>query len=217
MEKQGTCYIFGAGSYYGLCSRPVDGDFVIAADGGMRICRQAGINPDLVVGDFDSLGSEPSGVDVVRFPVEKDDTDTMLAIKLGLERGYRRFHIYGGTGGRLDHTLANLQSLIYADEHGARAFLFDDGFVYTAITDGEISISGPEDGIFSVFCLSGSAQGVTIAGGKYPLSDYELTSAFPLGVSNHFLDGEVKISVRRGALVIGWQNGCENGKSCVYS
>lgn len=207
MEKQGICYIFGAGDRGGLCARPGGGDYVIAADGGLRICQAEGISPDLVAGDFDSLGREPENMQTLRVPVEKDDTDMMLAIKLGLERGYRVFHIYGGAGGRLDHTIANLQSLIYVAEHGGRAYLFDRDFVYTALKDGEITLSGPEDGIFSVFCFSGRAEGIYESGCKYPLRDAVLESGFPLGVSNHFLKGPARISVRRGMLVIGWQNG----------
>ena len=75
------------------------------------------------VGDFDSLGQVPEGENIVRHPVMKDDTDMMLAVKLGLERGYTRFHIYGGMGGRTDHTIANIQTLAYIAGRGASAFL----------------------------------------------------------------------------------------------
>ena len=85
----GKCYIFGAGSFYGLRSRPEAGDLVIAADGGYAYCRASGVVPDLVIGDFDSLGEVPAGENVVRLPVEKDDTDTLAAIRLGLDRGFR--------------------------------------------------------------------------------------------------------------------------------
>ena len=95
-----ACYIFGAGSYYGLRSKPDVSDYVIAADGGWRWCRSAGLTPDLLLGDFDSLGEVPAFDHILRVPVEKDDTDMMLAIKKGLERGCREFHLYGGTGGR---------------------------------------------------------------------------------------------------------------------
>ena len=99
------CFIFAAGTYYGLRERPQTGDLVLAADAGYLACRQAGITPDLLLGDFDSM-DQPADFDhVCRVPVEKDDTDTMLAVKTGLEQGCGEFYIYGGTGGRrLDHT-----------------------------------------------------------------------------------------------------------------
>ena len=104
-----ACYIFGAGGFYGLPQRPAAGDTVIAADGGWRICRRENITPDLLLGDFDSLHTMPDFARIRRVPVEKDDTDMMLAIKEGLGRGETEFHLYGGMGGRTDHTIANLR------------------------------------------------------------------------------------------------------------
>ena len=99
-----ACFIFGAGPFFGLPVSPAPGDVVFAADGGYRHCQAAGLQPDLLLGDFDSLNDLPKGIPIHTFPVEKDDTDTMLAIKYGLKEGYRTFHLYGGTGGRPDHT-----------------------------------------------------------------------------------------------------------------
>ena len=95
-----ACFIFGAGPFFGLPVSPAPGDVVFAADGGYRHCQAAGLQPDLLLGDFDSLNDLPKGIPIHTFPVEKDDTDTMLAIKYGLKEGYRTFHLYGGTGGR---------------------------------------------------------------------------------------------------------------------
>ena len=113
------CYIVGACQPGELCLAPGRPAFVIAADQGLRYLEEAGITPDLIVGDFDSLGIVPQGANVVRHPVEKDDTDMMLAVKTGLARGYRTFVLYGGLGGRLDHTYANFQTLTYLARHGA--------------------------------------------------------------------------------------------------
>ena len=105
------CYIIGAGDFFGLRETPDDSDYVIAADAGYANCKEKHIIPDLVLGDFDSLGSAPKHPNVIELPVEKDDTDTMYAIKLGLEKGYRRFYLYGALGGkRPDHTIANLRA-----------------------------------------------------------------------------------------------------------
>lgn len=209
MEKKGTCWIFGAGECGAAAERPGTDDFVIAADGGLMACRELGIEPDLAAGDFDSLGFEPEGLPVVRVPVAKDETDMLLCVRLALERGYRKLYLYGGTGGRLDHTLANLQTLIWAARRGASAYLLDGDFVYTALIDGELELSGPEGGIFSVFCFGADAEGVYERGSLYTLDNARLDCGFPLGVSNHFLDGPARISVRRGELIVGWQHGGE--------
>ena len=119
-----ACYIFGAGDFDGLEERPGAEDYVIAADGGYTACRRAGVEPQLLLGDFDSLAEVPALPHVERVPVEKDDTDMMLAIKRGLERGETLFHLYGGMGGqRTDHTVANLQALLYLADHGAEGWL----------------------------------------------------------------------------------------------
>lgn len=207
MDKKGTCWIFGAGECGEVYGRPGAEDFVIAADGGLLVCRQLGIEPGLAAGDFDSLGSEPRDLPVVRVPVAKDETDMLLCVRLAIERGFRKLYLYGGTGGRLDHTIANLQTLFYAERRGAAAYLFDDGFVYTALTDGELTVRGPEGGIFSVFCHGAPAEGVSERGSLYSLDNARLDASFPLGVSNHFLDGPAVISVRRGSLLVGWQHG----------
>ena len=138
--------------------------------------------------------------------MEKDDTDTFLAAKYGMEQGCRAFHIYGGTGGRLDHTLANLQLLVWLSQREARGYLYDETFTYTAITNGAITIpQGPEWGLLSVFCMGPDAKGVFERGVQYPLTDAVLTAGFPLGVSNHIIEAEARISVREGSLVIGWE------------
>ena len=169
-------FIFAAGTFYGLRERPAPGDFVIAADAGYRVCRQAGIVPDLLLGDFDSMDQPEDFANIHRSPVEKDDTDTMLAVKTALEQGCDTVYIYGGTGGkRLDHTLANLQTLLFIR------------------------------GLFSAFCLGDRAEGIDEVGFQYPLKDAVLTPEFPLGVSNHILEPAATITVRKGALAVGWQ------------
>ena len=201
-----TCFIFGAGQDVELVRRPEPGDYVIAADGGYLACKRRGIVPDLLLGDFDSMEEPADFPKVLRLPVEKDDTDTFLAAKYALERGCRAFHIYGGTGGRLDHTLANLQLLLWLSRRGARGYLYDADFTYTAITNGAITIPrGPEWGLLSVFCLGEAAKGVFESGVQYPLADAVLTAEFPLGVSNHIIAPQARVSVRQGSLVIGWE------------
>lgn len=199
-----ACYIFGAGSFYGLDHRPAPEDYVIAADGGWLACCKAGVLPDLLLGDFDSLESLPDFPHIVRMPVEKDDTDTMLAVKAGLDRDETEFHIYGGMGGRrTDHTMANFQALLYLARRGARGWLYGQEERYTAIHNGTLHLPARKSGIVSVFCLGADARGVEISGAKYPLHEAALSAEFPLGVSNHFVGEPVTISIQDGSLLIG--------------
>lgn len=200
-----VCYIVGACPPGELRFAPGRPALVIAADQGLRHLEAAGIAPDLTVGDFDSLGTVPAGPNVIRHPVEKDDTDMMLAVKTGLSRGCRLFVLYGGVGGRLDHTYANLQTLAYLSEHGARGYLLGDGFVATAWKDGALDFPAGLAGPVSVFCPGEKAEGVTIEGLYYPLRDGILTSGFPLGVSNQFTGVSARVSVRKGTLLAMWR------------
>lgn len=194
------CYIIGAGDFYGIKEQPDDSDYIIAADAGYKYCRECNLIPDLVLGDFDSLGEMPEHPNIVQLPVEKDDTDTMFAVKTGLEKGYRSFYIYGALGGeRADHSIANLQSLLYMAGHGARGWLYGKNDVWTVIKNSSLRLSG--SGRVSVFCLDGKAEGVSISGLKYEVSDAVISSDFPLGVSNS-LEGSGEIRVENGTLII---------------
>ena len=206
MLQSGTCYIVGAGAFYDRDFVPEEGDFVIAADGGYGTLSVRQTAMDLVVGDFDSMGFRPDHPKVVDLPVEKDDTDMMAAIRLGWDRGYRTYRLYGGTGGRVDHTLANLQSLLYLRRRGARGWMYDRDFLWTVIENESLTVERTvEWGLLSVFCLGANASGVDEEGVQYPLKDALLTADFPLGVSNHILEPAARITVRQGALAVGWQ------------
>lgn len=244
-----TCYIVGAGDFTPRGFAPVPGDLVLAADGGYRALYSLGYMPDLLLGDFDSLGDLPLPPDlpVLRFPARKDDTDTGLALRHGLDRGYRDFALYGCAGGRVDHLLANLQSMARVSRLGAAIRLAAPQYDAWALTGPAPHASAPAPNaptpvpggpapdapapapggpapdapdalapaavlalpprpggtLVSVFCHGDRAEGVTLAGLAYPLSDAALTGDFPLGVSNRRLDGQrATVAVRRGTLLI---------------
>lgn len=198
-----TCYILGAGERFDPPQMPDTGDFIIAADGGYAYAMALGLTPSLVVGDFDSLPEPPSsGVDTIVLPQEKDDTDMVAALWEGWQRGFRRFAIYGGTGGRLDHTLANIQCLADIACRGGRGFLFDQDTVITAIHDSGIAFPANAAGTVSVFSFTETATGVFETGLKYPLTDATLRNTYPIGVSNAFTGIPASISVGSGTLVI---------------
>ena len=195
------CYIIGAGEFHGTIS-PKENDLVIAADGGYDTLRRIGARADILLGDLDSLKGEISDISVLRFPKEKDETDMHLAYLEGARRGYRVFHIYGGTGGREDHTFANYSLLLQAKLDGNDMRLFGCGSEIFVICDEENKISGAPGETISVFAFGGAAEGVSIKGLKYEIENTDLYPSFPIGVSNEFISSECSVSVRRGALLI---------------
>lgn len=198
------CILFCAAEFDALAQPIGEDDFLIAADGGLRHVQALGLTPDAVIGDFDSLGYVPE--QAVVYPVEKDDTDAMLAVKLGLERGFRRFVIYGGMDGkRLDHTVANFQTLAYLARHGAFGILVGRDYLACVFKDGTLRFPEGCEGDFSLFCLGGDARGVSIRGLYYQAEDITLTSDFPLGVSNHFTGREAAVTVKDGSLLALWE------------
>ena len=202
------CVIFCAAECDGL-ARPIGQDaFVIAADGGLRHTQSLNITPNAVLGDFDSLGFCPEGANV--FPVEKDDTDAMLAVRLGLRRGCDEFLLYGSLDGpRLDHTVANFQTLQYLADHGAVGYLIGNTTMVTVVKNGKITFPSGCSGTVSVFCMGQDAEGVTETGLFYGIEDGVFTSGFPLGVSNHFTGKKAEISVKNGSLLVLWEK--QNG------
>ena len=187
-------------------------DFIICADAGYFHARSAGILPQLVIGDFDSGSFEAierdladpafSGCRSIRVAAEKDDTDTMICLKYGIDEGYEEFFILGGLGGRLDHTLANLQTMCYAVEHGKSIWFLDGNNRATLRDPGRISVDRLNGYKISLFSFGESCGGVSITGVKYPLSNYHLKNNFPLGVSNEFLEKNAEVSHTAGKLLV---------------
>lgn len=194
------CFIIGAGSHFGKID-PSPEDMVIAADGGYEIIQSLGIRCDLLVGDMDSISSRSENVEKLVFPTEKDETDTYLAYIEGTKRGYTNFVIYGGVGGRDDHTFANFSLLLTAIDDGNRVKIVGEQFDIFAINNEEISLDMPCGSTISVFAFGGDAKGVSISGCKYSLTDAHLSQKFPLGVSNTAV-GAVSIKVTNGTLLI---------------
>ena len=199
----GKCIIFCAVDFRALLEPIGPEDHVIAADGGLKHTEKLGISPDEILGDFDSLGYIPADSRV--FPVEKDDTDAMLAVRRGLQLGYREFILYGSLDGpRLDHTIANFQTLQFLSDRDAAGYLAGNEYLVTVVKNGTLRFPAGCEGTVSVFCLGADAAGVTLRGLHYPLEEGVLTAGFPLGVSNHFTGSEASISVARGSLLVLW-------------
>lgn len=203
MEKK-ICRIVGAAPFDPASFSCGDGDFVIAADGGLESLSSLGITPSLCLGDFDSLGYTPEKAE--KHPAEKDETDMFLAARRAAELGYSVFYIYGGLGGRLSHTLGNIQVLKFIAENGGAGFLIGSGCVVTLVENGAASFPPGCSGLLSVLCFGGAAEGVDISGMKYPLDNYTMLPSFPIGVSNAFTGTQARVSVKRGALVLLWED-----------
>ena len=197
------CLIFCAAEFDSLAAPIERADYVLAADGGLRHLEQLNIAPHGIIGDFDSLGYVPAGAQV--FPVEKDDTDAMLAARKGLALGFREFYFYGALDGpRLDHTVSNFQTLQFLADHGAKGYLIGRDYIVTVIKEETVEFPAEAEGILSLFCLGPDAEGVTLENLYYPLENGRLTSGFPLGVSNHFVGKSAKITVKKGSLLALW-------------
>jgi len=199
----GTFIIFCAAEFDTLAAPIQPEDYILAADGGLRHTEKLHITPHGILGDFDSLGYVPQGAQV--FPVEKDDTDAMLAVRKGLELGYRDFLFYGALDGpRLDHTIANFQTLQFLSDRGAAGYLVGKDYLITVIRRETLTFDPGCTGILSLFCLGPDARGVTLKGLHYSLEQGTLTSGFPLGVSNHFTGQPASVTVDEGSILVLW-------------
>lgn len=200
-----TCYLIGSAPFERGCFHmPRDGDFVICADGGYDRAVAFGCKPDLVVGDFDSSSCSENDMtcEVIRLNPEKDDTDMISAARIGLKRGYRNFKVYGGFGGRFDHTLANIQLLAFLLENGAEGTILDGAHTIWMIENRTLEIQRRSDCYLSVFAFSDTCSGVTLRGVKYPLDEAVLTPAYPIGVSNEFTEPKASVTVKQGRLLV---------------
>ena len=210
LKEKGKCILIGAGDLTVSEITVQEGDYVIALDGGIGYCDFLQVEPDLIIGDFDSVTEgelaaieaiEKAAPDkILRLKPEKDDTDMLYAMKYALAMGYSEFRIYAGTGGRFDHTLANIQCLLYLKNHDACGYLMDGNGMILVIKNEKISFRENMEGYLSLFSLCERSEGVTIQGFKYELENAVITNDFPIGISNEFIGKQGSISVENGEL-----------------
>ncbi len=200
------CVIIGGGD----CSASflkenieVENDYIICADSGYDYAVSADITPDLLIGDFDSISAVPNGLDIITLPVEKDVTDCVAAFDEGVKRGFKSFFIFGGTGGRFEHTFANISLIADASKSNLSIEMIDEKHIFRSITNSSIKIDRKKNQQISVFAYGGRSFGVTLKGFHYPLWDYTLDPFNgALGTSNDIIDDFGEISVRSGTLII---------------
>lgn len=197
------CYIFGGAKIenYGFIKIPNDA-FIIAADSGISHLKGFGVEPNIIMGDFDSCEVPTEyNCEIVRFKPEKDDTDLMIAVKKALSLGFDKIFILGATGGRFDHTIAALQTLEYIYEHGSYGALFDENNAVYIQGVGKSRYKADKNCYFSVLSLTDESV-VSISGTKYELQDSVIAQSFPLGVSNEFVKEYAEIELSKGKVLI---------------
>ncbi len=200
-----NCIIIGAGDFYKENFPYPEDSYIIAADGGFAHLSEIGIVPDMVIGDFDSLGEIPSHKNIIKLPVKKDDTDIMSAVKYALENNAETIYIYAGTGGaRFDHTVANIQVLQFIAKSGAIGFIIDKDFIMTAFKNKTLIFDENFKGTISLFSLCEKSEEVSIKGLLYEGENLSLTPDFPLGVSNSFKGEKAEIFIGKGVLTAIW-------------
>lgn len=200
------CYIVGGGNFYRDAFRPDENSLIIAADAGYKALCDMGIVPDIVVGDFDSLGYTPDHPEAEVHPTEKDDTDTMLAVDKGIELGCDEFHIFGATGGRIAHTLGNLQVLAFLAEKDLAGYVYDRDTVITAAKNCTLNFGENASGYISLIPFGCDKANVTLKGLKYELEKADLPYNRPLGISNEFTGTKSEITVHSGTLIAVFEN-----------
>lgn len=207
-DKMGKCVIIGAADikdYARAKNYLRKDDFYIFCDAGLKHTEALGIKPDLIIGDFDSYSKEEAlkqGIETIVLPCEKDDTDTVFAVKEAMRRNFAEFLLVGVIGQRLDHTLANVSILYMLDEAGKEGRILDDYSEMQLVSGSPVRIDDT-CAYFSLLNVSGQAEGVTIKHAKYPLQDAAIHCEYQYGVSNEVLPGETaEVTVARGKLLL---------------
>ena len=199
------CVIVGGaeiGDYEMIKSHLLPDDYSVFCDSGLKHCGMLSLYPDLIVGDFDSHENPDLPVETIILPCEKDDTDTVYAVKEAVKRGFSDFLLIGTIGGRIDHTLGNLSILLMLHEQGKKVTMLDD-YSEISVAGTDISFVDESFSYFSLLCVSETAKGVNVLNAKYPLHDAEISWNYPYGISNEPLPGKIsEITVSEGRLLL---------------
>lgn len=177
-------------------------DYIICADSGFDIFFATGLTPDLLIGDFDSISRIPDNVEKIILPVEKDITDCEAAYLEGIKRGYKEFLILGGTGGRFEHTFANISLMARASKEGNTFSIIDEKHIFRSVTNSSLKLSFTSDKQISVFAFGRKAYGVCEKGFHYPLDNFTLDPFVPIGISNDITSDYGEIIVEDGTIIV---------------
>lgn len=197
------CVILASRPISAKCCEGISPDaYVIAVDKGWQHAETLGMTVDLVVGDFDSAPYPIGKKNVQQLPKEKDDTDTFYAVRLAVHKKAKKITILGGLGGRMDHTIANLQTLLFLAENKVENILLDDTTKIQCLWPQEIELPAEKDCYLSLFACGATVEGLSLCGVKYPLQNATLTDSFPMGISNEFTGEKAEISWQTGNILL---------------
>ena len=178
-------------------------DFIVCADSGYSFAKKAGLTPNLIIGDFDSLKEElPQNTEVVKLNTHKDDTDTEHCVMECIRRGYKDFLLLGSIGGRTDHTFANIATLAFLSEYNYNGIARNNGEEIRILKEGSYEMNNKKGLIFSVFPYGCESANVTYKGAEYMLNNKTLTYNVSRGISNVFVDDEAEITINRGRAIL---------------
>ncbi len=203
MERR--CLIISGGEYYIPDECRTDYELVIACDRGYQYAAQAAISADVILGDYDSCDAGPSedaAPVVLTYISDKDDTDTMLAVRYALEHGITSIDICCGLGGRLDHTYGNIMSGALAARGGCVTRILGRDSRITIFADTTVQITRMEGWSLSCFSVSDASYGVTIKGTKFEAEGVQLTNASTLGNSNTWAGDTAEIGCVQGMMMV---------------
>ena len=199
------CVIVGGAdinNYDYIKTKITDNDYVVFCDSGLKHLKGLGVSPNLIVGDFDSHENPNLDVETIVLPCEKDDTDTVYAVKEAIKRGFDEFLLIGVIGGRLDHTLGNVSILLYLDSLSKKGVIIDD-YSEMEVVSKEPAFIDDSYAFFSLLNITGTAKGVTIRNAKYPLDNAEITCEYQYAISNEVISGKTaEVFVRNGKLLL---------------
>lgn len=177
-------------------------DFYIVCDSGLTHINSLGIQPSLIIGDFDSYKRPNTDTETIILPREKDDTDSFFAVKEGVNRGFCEFLLIGAIGKRLDHSIGNISALLYLDSLGKRAGIADDYSVMEIVSSTPAFVTD-EYPYFSLLAIDGTASGITVKNAKFPLENAKISPEYQYGISNEVIKGKTaEISVKEGKLLL---------------
>lgn len=183
-------------------TRAKEADCILCADGGYLRALSAGIKPDVLMGDFDSCDIERvEDLEKIVYPTRKDDTDLILALRYMAKHGYTDVEVLGCFGGRQDHALGNIQSVLFGLSLGLKVTLMDPRNRIFAVTEGVTEIEREENSYVSFLCIGAPCEGITLEGFSYPLQDAVLTAEYPIGVSNEIVEKKARVTIRKGTLI----------------
>ncbi len=199
------CVIVGGadiGNYEYIRKQLSDSDFLIFCDSGLRHQTGLEVTPSLIVGDFDSYQKPNTNIETITLPTEKDDTDTIFAVKEALKRGYDDFLLVGVVGARLDHTLGNVYVLMMLANLGKKGKIIDDYSEMELVSKQPVYIDDSYS-FFSLLNITGMAKGVNITNAKYPLTNAEISCEYQYGISNEVIKGkQASVNVEFGNLLL---------------